>query len=136
MKILEKLQKLHFVVAADNVNGNPNANPPEPPGTLGKRVSNAAVAALTNGIHSNEWKQYMSLFADNTAQLERLTVPNPNTDPAYLPLMRAYIVSNAICDIGTPAHTANRIDERIDQDLEATADGTVDAIRPFVITGL
>jgi hypothetical protein len=129
MKILKKLEKLHDIVKHDNEHGNPK-------GALGKKLSDAAVAAITNGIKSPEWVQYMSLFADNDAQLKRLTVPNPQNDPSYLPLMRAYIVSNAVCDVGTNNHTAKNIDERVDAGLSDASDGTVVAKRPFVIVGL
>jgi hypothetical protein len=137
--ILEKLQKLEGIVTNDNVNGNPNANPPTPPGALGKALSNTAVAAITGGIISDAWKAYMSLFADNAAQLERLTVENP-TDADYLPLLRAYMVSNAVCDIQTNTKTANRVDERIDLGLvvapQDPPDDAVVKLRPFVIPGL
>ena len=126
MKILEKLQRLNTIVTNDRDHGTP-------PGLLGKQLSLAAVAAITNGIKSEDWKQYMSLFADNAAQLERLTVPKP-TDEDYLPLFRAYIVSNAVCDITTTTNTANKIDERVDKNLNSDVDNQV--VRPFVIPGL
>jgi hypothetical protein len=126
MKILEKLQKLNAIVTKDRDHGTP-------PGLLGKQLSLAAVAAITNGIKSEDWKKYMSLFADNKEQLERLTVPKP-TDPDYLPLFRAYIVSNAVCDITTTTNTANKINADIDKDLNDAVDNQV--ARPFVIPGL
>lgn len=135
MTILGKLQKLQDIVTADNAVGNPNSNPPGAPGELGRKLSNAAVMAITRGIKSEEWKKYMSLFADNAAQLERLTVEKPD-DEDYLPLLRAYIVSNAVCDIGTNTNTANRVDNRIDQDLSDAPDASVAPLRPFVIPGL
>jgi len=131
MKILDKLTKLQDIVKHDNAVGSATA----PPQALGLKLSNAAVAAITNGIKSEEWRKYMSLFADNAQQLERLTVPQEG-EPEYFRLMRAYIVSNAVCDAGTNAHTANKIDGRIDQGLSETTDSTVAAIRPFVIPGL
>ena len=131
MKIFEKLTRLSDIVKKDNEQGFA----PEPPQALSRRISDAAVAAVTNGIKSEEWRQYMSLFADNAQQLERLTVPQEG-EPEYFRLMRAYIVSNAVCDAGTNAHTANKIDGRIDQGLSETTDSTVAAIRPFVIPGL
>lgn len=131
MKILDKLLKLQDIVKKDNAIGHP----PEPPQALSLKLSNAAVAAITNGIKSPEWRQYMSLFADNAQQLERLTVPKVG-EPKYLRLMRAYIVSNAVCDAGTNAHTANKIDVLIDQGLNDVPDNTVANTRPFVIPGL
>ncbi len=122
MGIFKNLKKAHAAVSVDLVKGNPP--------TLGKQLSNAAVAAILNGIHSPEWKAYMSLFADNTAQLERLTVPKVGEED-YLPLFRAYIVSNSICDITTNTNTINKVDEHIDDNLDQNPDNTV--VRPFVI---
>jgi hypothetical protein len=122
MSILKNLQKVNAAVVLDNINGNPP--------TLGKQIGNAAVAAITGGINSAEWKSYMSLFADNAEQLERLTVPKP-TDADYLPQLRAYIVSNAVCDATTTTATANRVDNRIDVGMAEAPDGTVN--KPFPI---
>jgi hypothetical protein len=129
MKIYEKLQRIGTIVTDDRDNGSP-------PGLIGKQLSNAAVEAITNGIKSEQWKTYMSLFADNAGQLERLTVPQPD-EPTYLPLLRAYIVSNAVCDIGTTTNTINKIEnDDIDAGLSPAPDEAVAALRPFDIPGL
>jgi hypothetical protein len=128
MSILKNLQKAHAAVAVDNVKGTP-------PGTLGKALSNAAVKAITKGLGSNEWRSYMAIFADNAAQLERLTVQKPpGLEDDYLPLLRAYVVSNSVCDIGTNTNTVNRVDARIDKDLvNELPDGEPDQYRPAAI---
>ena len=69
MSILSNLTQAVAAVDEDNRHGNPNANPPTPPGALGKKLSDAAVAAVTNGIKSDAGKRYMSLFANNAKQL-------------------------------------------------------------------
>lgn len=125
MKILDKLLKLGPLVVADKDN--------VPPGTLGRDLSNLAVDAITDGLGSPAWVKYMSLFADNKAQLERLTVQKPG-EPGYLKRHRAYIVSNAVCDINTTTNTAAKVGEDIDLQLDAAVDGQV--VRPFVIPGL
>lgn len=135
MTILENLEKVRIAIKNDNEKGDPTANPPKPPGALGKELSNAAVAAITNGIKSTEWKNYMSLFADNAKQLERLTVPKDN-DPSYLPLMRAYMVSNAVCDVGTNTHTGKNLDVRIDNNPTLPVDSDNSVVRPFKIPGM
>lgn len=132
MSIFKNIKKAHAAVSVDLVNGNPP--------TLGKKFSNAAVAAITTGMvgpdgkPTKAWADYMSLFADNKAQLERLTVPKEGEDD-YLPLFRAYVVANSICDITTNTNTINRIDEKIDDPATSeAADGTIN--RPFVVPNL
>lgn len=116
MKLFEKLLKLNDIVIDDRDNGIP-------PGRIGRDLSDAAVAAITGGIKSDDWKKYMSLFADNKEQLERLTIQKPvGEEPAYLKLFRAYIVSNAVCDITTTTNTAARIDGRLDAGLNDAVD--------------
>jgi hypothetical protein len=123
MSIFKNIKKAHAAVSVDLVKGNPP--------TLGKQFSNAAVAAITRGLGSPEWKSYMSLFADNAGQLERLTVQKQG-EQDYLPLFRAYVVSNSVCDITTNTNTINRIDEAIDDPAMSEApDGTI--VRPFQV---
>jgi hypothetical protein len=118
MSIFKNLKKAHAAVAVDLAN---NDNP-----TLGKQFSDLAVAAVTKGLESPEWKKYMSLFADNAEQLERLTV-QADGEEKYLRLFRAYIVANSICDITTQTDTINKIDETIDAGIvNQASDGTIE----------
>jgi hypothetical protein len=128
MSILKNLQKAHAAVVVDAVKG-------ATPGALGKAFSNAAVNAITKGLGSDEWRAYMAIFADNAAQLERLTVQKPpGEEDDYLPLLRAYVVSNSVCDIGTNTNTVNRVDARIDKGLtDEAADGVPNQYRPASI---
>jgi hypothetical protein len=98
---------------------------------FGEDMKNAAIEAIMNGLGSEEWKAYMSLFADNAEQLTRLTTEQA-TDEDYLPQMRAYIVSNAVCGGFTGTRTHLNIDrEKIDLGLSDVEDGTVN--KPFLI---
>ena len=104
-KIEDNLKKMHAAIIAERfVNGHSE---------LGKLLNDAAVAAVTTGLDSDAGKAYMAIFADNPDQLERLTVPKPG-EPTYLPLLRAYMVSNAICDPSTNGHTNHRVGPQID----------------------
>jgi hypothetical protein len=103
--ILNNLKKMHAAVVTQRLTSDESA--------LGVALNIAAVAAVTGGINSDAWKSYMAIFADNSEQLERLTVQKPN-EALYLPQLRAYMVSNAICDVSTNAFTNNRVNERID----------------------
>src|SRR5690349_12633683 len=91
---------------------------------LGLRLKQAAIKAMMAGIGSNQWKSYMSLFADNDEQLTRLTVPVENEDP-WLPQSRAYIVANAICGADSTTRTSLRVDELIDENLVVNVDDTI-----------
>lgn len=109
---------------------------------LGFDLKHAAIKAMMKGIGSAEWTSYMSLFAENAEQLNRLTVPQENEDP-WLRESRAYIVANAICGADSTTQTSLRVDNHIDDSLSAYADNTIvdpdeehgeDAIvRPFKI---
>lgn len=120
MSIYKNLQKAHAAVAVNTFQG----------GDLAIRLGQQAVAALIGGMNSDEWRKYMSLFADNEAQLNRLTVKG-NNEPSYLMRARAYIVSNAICDAATGTKTPQNVEPDIDDGLDETPDETVAAIRPF-----
>lgn len=120
MTILRNLLKAHAAVAKDIFNS----------GDLASRIGQLAVEAVINGMDSQEWKDYMSLFADNEAQLNRLTVQTPD-EPSYLKQARAYIVSNAICDAATGVKTHNNVNTSIDDELPEEPDGTI--VRPFNI---
>jgi hypothetical protein len=120
MSIFKNLQKAHAAVAKDTFNS----------GDLGIRIGQLAVQAVIKGMDSQQWKDYMSLFADNEAQLNRLTVATLD-EPSYLPQTRAYIVSNSICDAATGVKTHNNVDLRIDNELPVEPDGKI--VRPFDI---
>jgi hypothetical protein len=112
-KIYDNLKKVHAAVALDNA--KPGG------GKLGEDIGKLAVAAITGGIKSPAWSAYMSLFADNAEQLERLVSDPPPPDESYLPQLRAYIVSNAVCAADTGTFVADRVDERVNGDATSDA---------------
>lgn len=91
---------------------------------LGLRLKQAAIKAMMAGIGKKDWNEYMSLFADNSQQLNRLTVPVENEDP-WLPEARAYIVANAICGADSTTQTFLRVDALIDDDLKVDSDQSI-----------
>jgi hypothetical protein len=105
VSIFKNLEQVHAAVVVDNFKGNPP--------TLGRRIGNAAIAAIKGGMESPAWKDYMALFASNATELERLTVEKQG-ERDYLPQFRAYIVSNAVCDAATTTFTSNKVDPVID----------------------
>jgi len=110
MSILDNLKRAHAAIVVDLAKKavDPADNTV---GKLSPQVNSLAVEALTGGIDSQAWKDYMSLFASNAAELAQLSDPakTANGQNAWLAQMRAYIVSNAICDIGTNGNTANKV---------------------------
>ncbi len=129
MGILKNLKRMHAAVIAQQVNGD---------SPLGTALNNAAVPALLGGMGSKAFESYMAVFVDNPDQLARLTVQKAG-EPFYVSQMRAYIVSNAICDITTTAFLNNRVDARIDggqagepvvPDASNDPNGEIAALRP------
>lgn len=113
MSIFKNLRKVHSKVAFDSIN---NVLSP-----IGSALNDAATAALYKGIGSPEWESYMAIFAENQEQLTRLTVIDQN-EPQYLTQMRAYIVTNGICDMGTNGDlTKNTVTSTIDGDPQQAA---------------
>ena len=104
MKIVERLLEVHLAVLRDTFNG----------GHLGKDISEAAIKAVTSGANSPDWEQYMSLFADNAAQLNRLKAPSPN-EHSYFPKGRAYIAANGTCGADTNGFTGKGVEKTIDE---------------------
>lgn len=130
MKIKDKLLRAHAAVVIDKAKGG---------GMLGEQIGQRAVAAITKGMDSDEWKAYMALFADSPDQLKRLTTTALDGNNAWMAHARAYMVSNAICAAATNTDTLNGLDAMdIDANfngapLDETPDPAVAALRPFKI---
>lgn len=113
---------------------------------LGGKLKRQAIKAMMGGIGSDDWRAYMSLFADNIDQLNRLTVPQQGED-AWLPEARAYMVANAICGADSTTRTSLRVDDDIDDNVAVAVDGKIvdpppngeqppadaEVVRPFLI---
>ena len=106
MSILNNLKRTEAAVVLDTFK---NATEP----SLGTRIGTAAVAAIMKGIDSDEWKRYMALFCDTREELQRLTVVDPDEED-YMPQMRAYMVSNAVCFSETRTATSNGVDSNVE----------------------
>ena len=91
---------------------------------LGFKLKQAAIEAMMAGIGSEKWKSYMSLFADNTEQLNRLTVRAQNED-LWLTESRAYMVANSVCGADSTTQTVLRVDALIDDNLTANSDNKI-----------
>jgi hypothetical protein len=123
--IYQNIGKIHIAVVQDKETRQ---------GDLAQALSALAVEAIMGGLGSEAWVGYMSVFADNAAQLNVLTAAAADED-AYLPRSRAYIVSNAVCAAGTNTATTNGVETDIALVVpDNTPDGTVQ--KPGIITEL
>ncbi len=114
MKITDLLDNAHMAVLLDTFHG----------GHLGNDIGDAAIAAVSAGFGSPQWNAYMSLFCDNKAQLERLTVKAAGEN-TYFVKGRAYIVANGTCGAETDTFTRKNLLDIIEQGLDTTADGLI-----------
>lgn len=111
MSIINNLKRVAAVVAIEDVNGR----------NFGELIQNAAIDAINNGIASTEAERYMSLFADNAAQLARLTTDSTDTR-TWLRESRAYIMANAVCGTITGTRTHVNVSAEIDDGLPVAPD--------------
>jgi hypothetical protein len=105
MSIFNNLKKVRAAIARDTV-GN-DISP------LSTALNTAALQALAAGFGQDEWGNYMAVFAENQAQLDRLTIQTPGEE-TYLQQMRAYILTNGICDMGTNGDLPRNVNIKID----------------------
>lgn len=112
MKIVDKIKKVRVGIVLDTFKG----------GTKGFDLKVAAVNAALGGINSEAWRKYMTIFADNEAQLNRLTAKDPQAVNPWIKETSAYMVANGTCGGETPNNLLQGIDERIDADLSFTTD--------------
>jgi hypothetical protein len=122
-KIMDNLEKAHVAVVIDTFKG----------GNLGVRIAALAIRAVNGGLKSQDWKNYMSLFADNEEQLNLLTTDQVPADKPWLERSRAYMVSNAVCDAATTTETGFRVDTDIDTGIAEAHEAAIAALRPFQI---
>jgi hypothetical protein len=125
-KITENLDKTHVAVVIDTYKG----------GNLGVRIAQLAIRAVNGGLGSKDWRNYMSLFADNEEQLNLLTTEEVPADKPYLEQSRAYMVSNAVCDAATTTETGFRVDPGIDTGIAEAHEEALTALRPFQIPNI
>lgn len=73
--------------------------------TTGNKIRKKAMAAIMNGCNSEEWKDYMRLFAKSDDELAKL-MPEPNPgnkkDIERRNLARVYLVGNGPCGADSP----------------------------------
>lgn len=121
MKIIARVNHVKDVVKANHASG----------GTLGADIQRLSFGAIQHGIASRAWAKYMSIFADNTAQLKRLTGEDDLANVGYVKESCAYLVASGPCGGMTPTFFSEFMSPDIDQGLPEEPDGTI--IRPINI---
>jgi hypothetical protein len=88
---------------------------PNSPAPVSDAVENGSRAAIFGGRASNEWKEYMKLFADPKipAELGRLVPPQPDPNPTR-EKARAYLVCNGMCGMTTGENLGDHIEDNLD----------------------
>ena len=99
--------------------------------TLHFDMSDAAIKATRGGITSADWIGYMTVFADNEAQLARLIGKDDQANESYVKVSSAYLVANGTCGGHSPTGLHMFIDPKIDDGLSPTPDGKIEPLRPF-----
>lgn len=118
MSIIGNAKRVAAAVAQGNVTGN----------TFGGDVKAAATKAIFGGMQSQAWEEYMSLFADNAAQLKRLKGEDAQSNVSWVRDSIAYLAADGMCGATTTGIIANNLDERLDEGLDEAADGTITKI--------
>ena len=135
MSIFNNLKLAHLAIVRDQTQHSIMPDPNNPnSGKLGAEFNKMAVEALTAGIGSQAWTDYMKHFASNQKELDRLADKNMTPNDGWLRQQRAYIVSNSICDTGTQGKTTEKVDDGINLSAaDSLPDDVFIATRRFVI---
>jgi hypothetical protein len=85
----------------------------DPDHTPAQKTGELARAAITGGVMSVAWKEYMEQFQGlSPDQLKRLLATDGTFGDPGLDLRRAYLVSNGVC--GMPSPDTNALDRFVD----------------------
>jgi hypothetical protein len=125
MKIVDRVHYVRDAVAADYA-----AN-----GTLGEELQTASFKAILGGIESEDWANYMSLFADSEEQLSRLRGTDAlSTNEPWVKVQCAYLAGGGVCGGMTPSRLLEFVTSAIDFNINDTAPNpAVTGRRPFQI---
>ncbi len=97
MKISDKIDRIHEFVSTPAGAGK------------GIELQEQASQAIKNGIKSDEWRVFMSNFASNPAQLNRLLGQDAFIEKPWGLIALAYLPANAMCGTSTTANTKRNL---------------------------
>lgn len=121
MKIIDNIKKVRCGVVVDTYKG----------GTKGFELKVAAIKAALGGVGSDDWRNYMTIFADNEAQLKRLTAKDAQAGNPWVKETSAYMVANGTCGGETPQFLLQGVDEKIDDGVSPATDPTFQKLITF-----
>ena len=83
------------------------------------KISALGLLAIHNGRNSDEWKEYMTLFAEpgNDAQLARLLATDGTENNDGMNRARAYLLADGPCTPDTVLNFGKGASETLDQGL-------------------
>ena len=85
---------------------------------IGISIQKRAVQAIKGGEGSDEWRNYMELFAETPAQLARLLPTDDTLGNEEMDIARTYLLGNGTCGAETTGfQLIFGVDERLDRDL-------------------
>ncbi|HXS00815.1 MAG TPA: hypothetical protein VN724_09595 [Pyrinomonadaceae bacterium] len=79
---------------------------------IARNVRELSTAAILQGNGSQAWIDYMQLFATTEQELDHL-IPRDNTTADDLQKVRAYLVANGMCSVGTTRQLLNNVGNRL-----------------------
>lgn len=104
-KIIEKIEDKHKEIADRMNSGDPVKE--QEARAIAAEMKKLASKAILKGIDSDEWREYMKVFAkDDTEHIQRLNGEDTafnETEWGYESL--AYVVANSTCDVMTTGRT-------------------------------
>lgn len=74
-------------------------------------VQRKAIKAIIGGSQTEDWEDYMGLFATNAEELAKLK-PTPET-PDEQRLALAYLVANGMCGTGTTGALVDNVTDKL-----------------------
>ena len=91
---------------------------------IATEVRTKSTEAIHQGSQSQAWVKYMKLFAKSEQELDRL-IPGKEENPdPELQKVRAYLVANGMCSMGTTSQLINNVGARLDLPNAPTDDSS------------
>lgn len=91
----------------------------EEDGTLATEIQTRAVRGIIGGEGSDDWRDYMNLFAETPGQLARLLPTDETAGNEEMDLARTYLLGNGTCGAETTGfQLIFGIDDKLDEGLD------------------
>jgi hypothetical protein len=89
----------------------------DPTGDVARTIGYRAVEAIYNGVDSGEWEEFMRYFASTTAELNRLTFKDEDSQIADVQRNIIYLAAYSVCGSITLTKLREVMDPVIDTGL-------------------